>query len=460
MIAYKGILEWYDSIIMTAKSKKGKPTKRIPAQGGKEFPLRSGKLVVVSGTDLQKTFAIEGKEVTIGSQGDNHCILTDPTVSRHHAVIEETEEGYVLRDLGSTNGTYLNGILIKEAYLEYGSIIGLGNTRLQFVPLEERVEIPPSQEHYFGDVFGGSVEMKRIFTMLKKISPTDITVIIEGETGTGKELVARAIHSRSQRAKGPFVVIDCGSISRSLIESELFGHEKGAFTGATQVRRGAFEMANGGTIFIDEIGELGLEMQPKLLRVLEQREVRRVGGNEVFQVNVRVIAATNRDLASEVQKGRFREDLFYRISVVRIYLPPLREKGEDIPLLAQQFARELSQQYRSGGDVAVSAEALEILRHYHWPGNVRELKNVITRAMAMGSDEVLQLRDFIMPLSSKGRPQAPSLDSLIGKTLEEIEKAAIMKTLKAQGGNKSAAARVLGIAYSTLYEKMKKYGLS
>ena len=302
--------------------------------------------------------------------------------------------------------------------------------------------------------------MKRIFTMLKKISPTDITVIIEGETGTGKELVARAIHSRSQRAKGPFVVIDCGSISKSLIESELFGHEKGAFTGATQARRGAFEMANRGTIFIDEIGELGLEMQPKLLRVLEQREVRRVGGNEVFQVNVRVIAATNRDLASEVQKGRFREDLFYRISVVRIYLPPLREKGEDIPLLAQQFARELSEQYRSGGDVAVSAEALEILRHYHWPGNVRELKNVITRAMAMGSDEALQLRDFIMPLSSEGRPRAPSLDSLIGKTLEEIEKAAIMKTLKAQGGNKSAAGRVLGIAYSTLYEKMKKYGLS
>ena len=445
---------------MTAKSKKGKLTKRIPVQGGKEFPFRSGKLVVVSGTDLQKAFAIEGKEVTIGSQGDNHCVLTDPTVSRHHAVIEETGEGYVLRDLGSTNGTYLSGILIKEAHLEYGSIIALGNTRLQFVPLEERVEILPSEEHYFGDVFGGSLEMRRIFSMLKKISPSDITVTIEGETGTGKELVARAIHSHSQRAKGPFMVIDCGSISKNLIESELFGHEKGAFTGATQTRRGAFEMADGGTIFIDEIGELGLEMQPKLLRVLEQREVRRVGGNEVFKVNVRVVAATNRDLASEVQKGRFREDLFYRISVVRIHLPPLREKGEDIPLLAQQFARELSEQYRSGGDVAVSAEALEILRHYYWPGNVRELKNVITRAMAMGNDEVLQLRDFIMPLSSEGRLRAPSLDSLIGKTLEEIEKAAIMKTLKAHGGNKSVAARVLGIAYSTLYEKIKKYGLS
>ena len=445
---------------MTAKSKKGKLTKRIPVQGGKEFPFRSGKLVVVSGTDLQKAFAIEGKEVTIGSQGDNHCVLTDPTVSRHHAVIEETGEGYVLRDLGSTNGTYLSGILIKEAHLEYGSIIALGNTRLQFVPLEERVEILPSEEHYFGDVFGGSLEMRRIFSMLKKISPSDITVTIEGETGTGKELVARAIHSHSQRAKGPFMVIDCGSISKNLIESELFGHEKGAFTGATQTRRGAFEMADGGTIFIDEIGELGLEMQPKLLRVLEQREVRRVGGNEVFKVNVRVVAATNRDLASEVQKGRFREDLFYRISVVRIHLPPLREKGEDIPLLAQQFARELSEQYRSGGDVAVSAEALEILRHYYWPGNVRELKNVITMAMAMGNDEVLQLRDFIMPLSSEGRLRAPSLDSLIGKTLEEIEKAAIMKTLKAHGGNKSVAARVLGIAYSTLYEKIKKYGLS
>ncbi|NIS63080.1 MAG: FHA domain-containing protein [Proteobacteria bacterium] len=416
--------------------------------------------MVVSGTDLQKTFSIEGKQLTIGSQEDNHCILNDPTVSRHHAAIEETGEGHVLRDLGSTNGTFLSGIPIKEAYLEYGSIIGLGNTRLQFVPLEETVEIPPSQEHYFGDVFGGSVEMKRIFTMLKKISPTDITVTIEGETGTGKELVARAIHSRSQRAKGPFVVIDCGSISKSLIESELFGHEKGAFTGATQARRGAFEMANGGTIFIDEIGELGLEMQPKLLRVLEQREVRRVGGNEVFKVNVRVIAATNRDLASEVPKGRFREDLFYRISVVKIHLPPLREKGEDIPFLTQKFAREFSEQYSRGEGVAVSAEALEILRHYHWPGNVRELRNVITRAMAMGDGKVLRPRDFIMPLPSEGKPRGTTLDSLVGKTLEEIEKAAIMKTLEANAGNKSVAARVLGIAYSTLYEKIKKYELS
>lgn len=398
--------------------------------------------------------------MTIGSQGDNQCILNDPTVSRHHAVIDETGEGYIVRDLGSTNGTHLNGIPIKEAYLEYGAIIGLGNTRLQFVPLQERVEIPPSEEEYFGDVFGGSLEMRRTFTMLKKIAPSDVTVTIEGETGTGKELVARAIHSHSQRAKGPFVVIDCGSISKNLVESELFGHEKGAFTGATQTRSGAFEMADGGTIFIDEIGELGLEMQPKLLRVLEQREVRRVGGSEVFNVNVRVVTATNRDLGSDVKKGRFREDLFYRISVVRIHLPPLRERGEDIPFLVQRFARELSQQYgHAGGDV-VSAETLEVLRHYHWPGNVRELKNVITRAMAMGNGTALQLRDFITPLSPEGKPSVSSLDSLIGKTLEEIEKAAIMKTLAAHGGNKSAAARVLGIAYSTLYEKIKKYGLS
>lgn len=444
---------------MTAKSKKGKLTKRIPVEVGKEFPFRSGKIVVISGVDLQKTFAIGRKEVTIGSQPDNHCVLNDPTVSRHHAVIEETGRGYVLRDLGSTNGTYLNEMRIKEAYLEYGSVIGLGNTRLQFVPLEERVEIPPSEEEYFGDVFGRSLEMRRIFTMLKKISPSDITVTIEGETGTGKELVARGIHSASQRARGPFVVIDCGSISRNLMESELFGHEKGAFTGATQTHRGAFEVAHGGTIFIDEIGELGLEMQPKLLRVLEQREVRRVGGNEVFKVDVRVIAATNKDLSSEVQKGRFREDLFYRISVVRIHLPSLRERGEDIPVLAQQFARELSGPYGGGGDMSVSAEALEILRHYHWPGNVRELKNIITRAMAMGNGKVLRLRDFIMPLSPE-ETQAPSLDALVGKTLEEIEKAAIAKTLEVHGGNKSAVARVLGIAYSTLYEKIKRYGLS
>jgi DNA-binding NtrC family response regulator len=284
------------------------------------------------------------------------------------------------------------------------------------------------------------------------VSPTDITVLIQGETGTGKELAAHAIHRHSRRAAAPFIVFDCGAVAPNLIESELFGHEKGAFTDAVKSRQGAFELADGGTLFLDEIGELALSLQPKLLRALDQHEVRRVGAEQPVKVNVRAVAATNRDLEKEVKAGRFREDLFYRLSAVSISLPPLRKRREDIELIASHLLTGISAEGKKL--TGLSPEAAAALAAYSWPGNVRELKNVLERASALSDGKRIEVRDLF--LTGK---KTSTLEGLSGKTLEEIEKAAIHATLTSVSGNKTETAKLLGIAYSTLYEKMKKYGI-
>ncbi|MEK6656353.1 MAG: sigma 54-interacting transcriptional regulator, partial [Nitrospirota bacterium] len=397
-----------------------------------------------------KEFVIDKGLLRIGSKKENDVVIADDTVSRHHAVIEEKKGQYIIRDLESTNGTFVNGLRVSEAFLNEGSIIKLGNTELRFIPVEEKIELLPSKKDRFGDIVGKSEEMKEIFGILEKISKTDATVLITGETGTGKELVAKAIHENSHRSKKPFVVIDCSAIARNLIESELFGHEKGAFTGAVSTRHGAFETANGGTIFLDEVGEIEPDMQPRLLRVLEAREIKRVGSTNIIPVDVRIIAATNRDLSAEIKKNRFREDLFYRLSVININLPQLRDRKDDISLLIDYFIKTNKARKVKG----VAKETLDILINYRWPGNVRELRNVIERAIALGASDYIEPKDLILL-----KPQASEKDTadLSGKTLEEIEKSAIIQTLKAHKGNKTTTAKALGIAYSTLYEKMKKY---
>jgi DNA-binding NtrC family response regulator len=279
-------------------------------------------------------------------------------------------------------------------------------------------------------------------------------VLIQGETGSGKELAARAIHDHSRVKGGPFVVFDCGAVAPNLIESELFGHEKGAFTDAVKSRQGAFELADGGTLFLDEIGELIPALQPKLLRALDQQEVKRVGADQAVKVNVRVVAATNRDLEKEVRAGRFREDLFYRLSAVTVSLLPLRKHKEDIEPIAEQLLTRISADTGKRLE-GLSPEAAEALRAYPWPGNVRELKNVLGRAAALSDGSRIAVKDLFL---SQGK-KTDTLEGLSGKTLEEIEKAAIHATLKSVAGNKTEAAKVLGIAYSTLYEKMKKYGM-
>jgi transcriptional regulator with PAS, ATPase and Fis domain len=416
----------------------------------KTLLLKKVKLVIAKGAMAGKEFVIDKGLLRIGSKKENDVVIEDNTVSRFHAQIEEKKGQYIIKDLNSTNGTFVDDLRVSEAFLNEGSIIRLGNTGLRFTPVEEKIELTPSKKDRFGDIVGKSSKMKEVFGILEKVSKTDATILITGETGTGKELVAKAIHKNSLRARNPFVVIDCGSIVRSLIESELFGHEKGAFTGATSARQGAFETAHTGTIFLDEIGELELEMQPRLLRVLEEREVRRVGGTKTIPVDVRIIAASNRDLTKEFKGGRFREDLFFRLSVIQIELPSLRERKDDIPLLIDFFIKE--NKIRKVRDAA--PETFKILTNYNWPGNVRELHNVIDRAIALGTSDYIGPKDLILL-----KPSEKQTADLSGRTLEEIEKSAIIQTLKAHKGNKTTTAKALGIAYSTLYEKMKRYGI-
>ena len=366
--------------------------------------LRKCKLVLEREDGQSSEYIFDQSNIALGAMEDNDLVLEDDTVSRYHCRIYQNESAYLLQDLDSTNGTFINRVRIKEAYLKPGCTVTIGKTDVRFQSLDERVEIMPSNREAFGDIVGKSIRMREIFGILEKIGPTGVTVVIEGETGTGKEVVARTVHQTSNRAKGPFIVFDCGAVPENLIESELFGHEKGSFTGAIMARQGLFEMAQGGTIFLDELGELSLDLQPKLLRALEQREVRRVGSNKSIKIDVRVIAATNRNLEEEVKAGRFREDLFYRLSVVRLVLPPLRERREDIPLLVKHFLRSASFN-REDGRVrikGISRDALDCQMNYHWPGNVRELINAIERACSFAETEYIQPEDLPEHISGIG----------------------------------------------------------
>ncbi len=434
--------------------KGGDRTQLLSSADQKPLILKKARFVVNTGRDKGKEIVLHKRLVTVGTRSENDLVLSDPTVSRSHAVIEEKADGYVLRDLNSTNGTFLEDVRIREGYLEAGSLIRLGQTEMTFSPLEERIETVQSSSDHFGGLIGSSSPMRAVFGLLERVAPTDIAVLFQGETGTGKELAARAIHSRSRRAEKPFVVFDCGAVAPNLIESELFGHEKGAFTDAVKSRQGAIELADGGTLFLDEIGELTPALQPKLLRALDRHEVKRVGADQALKVNVRVVAATNRDLEKEVKAGRFREDLFYRLSAVSVPLPPLRKHREDIEPIAEHLLTGISA-VMGKKLKGLAPEAAEALRAYPWPGNVRELENVLGRAAALSDGSRIEVRDLFL---SQGK-KTDMLESLSGKTLEEIEKAAIHATLKAASGNKTKAAKVLGIAYSTLYEKMKKYGM-
>ncbi|MGM0557765.1 MAG: sigma 54-interacting transcriptional regulator [Myxococcota bacterium] len=374
------------------------PTKIAYVNGKPEsVHVRMVHLVVSPGLDTAEEYTFDQASVSLGMRDDNDVVLEDQTVSRAHCRIYQEGENYILEDLGSTNGTYVNGVRIRQAYLEPGVVLGVGNMQIRFDPIDEQIPVKPSPSEKLGSIVGKSVKMREIFDIIEKIAPTAATVIIEGETGTGKEVVAKTIHEMSDRSDKPFTVFDCGAVPPNLIESELFGHEKGSFTGAVMARKGLFEMAEGGTIFLDELGELALDLQPKLLRVLEQREVRRVGSNEPIPVDVRVIAATNRRLEEEVEAGRFREDLFYRLSVVRLNLPQLSERREDIPLLVKHFLHTMrfNQTEDDGLKVEnISRDALEALESYDWPGNVRELVNIVERACSFAETDCITPSDL------------------------------------------------------------------
>jgi DNA-binding NtrC family response regulator len=349
------------------------------------------------------------RSLLLGTHPSADVVLDDPMVSRLHARIDVEERDYVLRDLGSTNGTRVGTTRIREACLEDGSVIELGATRLTFRLSDEPFEIRLAHEDRFEGLLGRSVAMRELFAICDKVAPTEAPVILQGETGTGKDLVARALHARSLRRDRPFVVLDCAAIPPGLIESELFGHEKGAFTGAIAARAGVFERADGGTVFLDELGELPLELQPKLLRCLESGEVMRVGGERPIRVDFRVIAATHRDLPRSITENRFRADLYYRLAVIRLAVPPLRDRREDIPLLAAHFARAVLGDAARPALPADTLDALfgELTRH-DWPGNVRELRNVVERAIILADPKLLG---------------APALEVAAGELHRSIEKA-------------------------------------
>ena len=332
--------------------------------------------------------------------------------------------------------------------------------RSREVEVENRV-LREQLDEKFGleNILGNSAPMQEVFDTIRQVAPTRATVLVEGESGTGKELVARAIHQLSPRAKGPFVPIHCAALSKTLLESELFGHEKGAYTGATEQRPGRFEMADGGTLFLDEIGEIDPAVQVKILRVLEEHKFERVGSSTTMEVDVRLLAATNRDLKQMVADGKFREDLFYRLYVVNIHLPPLRERGSDIPVLAQHFLQEFAKENQKAV-TGLTPDALDLLTAYQWPGNVRELRNVMERMVVLARNEKLTVRDLpanIRELTGGGKPAGGALAGNL--TMEAAEKQLMIQALKQHDGNRTLAAKQLGISRRTFHRKLNEYGL-
>ncbi len=409
-------------------------------------------LTVVSGPDRGTQFSVAPNtpsRLLVGQGPACECRLTDPTVSRRHAAVVLDRGTLHLQDLGSTNGTEVNGIRVAEAWLRGGERICIGGTVLEVGADDRRApasDVVPRDS--FGKTVGSSDAMQRLYPLCERLAATTVSVIIEGETGTGKEVLAESIHEMGSRRDQPFVVFDCTTVAPSLIESSLFGHERGSFTGAVAQHRGVFEQAHKGTLLIDEIGDLPIELQPKLLRALQRGEVTRVGGTKSVSVDVRVLSATRRDLDEQVQAGRFRDDLFFRLAVARIELPPLRTRVGDVELLSRRFWTYL------GGDEAAYPEALlASYASYSWPGNVRELYNAIARVQALGEGPPMRSQteqettasatlDFMDSVLSSELP----LIAARQRVVDEFERRYVEHMVEKHGGNVSRAAAAAGIA--------------
>ena len=434
------------------------------------------RLVVTRGPDAGQACVVAKPVVRVGADPEADLVLSDGTVSRNHCEIRETKQGWRIIDLGSTNGIIVAGTPVKDALLVPGCEVVIGNTAFRFSSEVDEVVVMPSDQTRYGALIGRSLRMREVYTVIDRVGPSDLSVVVEGLTGTGKELVARAIHNRSRRAAGPYVVFDCSAFPENLLESELFGHERGAFSGAIATHHGVFERADGGTVFFDELGEMAPALQPKFLRAIETGEVRRVGGEKDFRVDVRIVAATNRSLASLVEQGRFRQDLFFRLATVQIQLPPLSDRPEDIPLLADHFLEDHAE--RAVGDRRLAArfsrEAMDLLLAHRWPGNIRELRNVVERAATFCDEGLITPADLpsevggagdlpgmavwsggAQKVSSAGRSFHDAKEEMLGR----FEREFLVDLLRRFGDNVSRAAREAGVDRRHFYRLLKKHGL-
>lgn len=416
-----------------------------------ELEYRDGNGSLISRSIRERT--------TVGTAPDVDIVLADKEVSRLHAELDPRDDGLWVRDLGSRNGTYVERIRVQAARVPAGGSIQLGRTELlvRYAAQPSAIELWPAASYH--GLVGGSAVMRELFLRLDRVAKSAATVLIEGETGTGKELVARAIHEASDRAQGPFVVIDCGALPENLLEAELFGHARGAFTGALAGRDGAILDADGGTVFLDEIGELPLTMQPKLLRVLESRTVRRIGESQARPVDVRFVSATHRDLRTMANQRAFREDLYFRLAVLPVRVPPLRERPDDIPRLVEHFlSHDVS--------ASVSPELMRELLSRPWFGNVRELRNFVERARTLGAREALatssQTPSSTGAASWLGLPSdwyEASFSDFRECVAEASEREYVRRLLERHGGKVAQAAQRVGINRTYLYRLIKKYGL-
>ena len=424
---------------------------RTVASTAREVHVQRCRIEVVSGPDRGQVATAEADELSVGTAPTNHLVLSDPSVSRHHLTIAVTADGFQLRDLSSRSGTLLAGYRVEVAYIDSGAQLQVGDTTLRFEALEESLSPPLSDGESFGEVLGRSSAMRRLFGVLEQAAAGEATILLDGESGTGKSALAVAIHRNSRRASGPFVVVDCSAIAPGAIESELFGHEPGAFAGADEQRNGAFGAADGGTLFLDEVGELGPELQAKLVRVLESRQIRRIGSVEPVPVDVRVIAASKRDLRPEVNAGSFQPELYQLLRGVRASVPALRDRREDIPLLVAHFSRQIT----GNGSAEPPAELVASMARQAWPGNVRELRSAVERAALDQSVE-----DAVRSESW------PELDFTI--SFRESKEGAlavwtriyVRELVDRYGGNLSRAARAVSMDRNHLRDLLHKYAMN
>lgn len=427
---------------------------------GMKLKVKRARLEVIKGPDkgFVKTIPLHG--LLVGKSPSCNFGLTDPAVSSEHFRLIPTNRGFFVEDLGSSNGTWLQRIRLGTAYMAHKEKIDIGYSTLRLDVLGDHEEYPISVNSSFGDMIGKSVAMRQVFAMLERAAQSDSTLLLEGETGCGKDLAAESVHVYSKRGERPFIVVDCGTMHPDLVESHLFGHVKGAFTGATSDHLGAFEAARGGTVFLDEIGELDPSLQPKLLRVIEKRQVQRIGEATYRSVDVRLIAATHRHLDSEIKTGRFREDLFYRLSVLRVHIPALRDRREDIPLIAKTILRHLDQELEL--ENVLSDAIVTMLCQYHWPGNVRELRNVIERLLVFPEwpERAIGTQVSRSRLSEIRDPMdLPFLDAR-NLMLESFEKRYVQSLLKACEGVVARAARKANVTRQTMHRLINKYALN